>query len=172
MHLEVKVVRLNLLITISKGKNSLTIWIDQRLISDGVLYSGAVSQRTIANTQHDMFCPGISSLPDGRIIISGGSDADDTTFFDPSTNAFVKGPALKTPRGYQTSTTLSDGRVFTIGGAYSGPRQSKDGEIFNPTTNTWTALPGAKVAPMLTIDAEGVWRTDNHGWLVSWKNGS
>lgn len=172
MHLEVQVVRLNLLITIFKRKTSPTICMYQKLISKGVRYSGAISKRTVANTQHDMFCPGISSLQDGRIIISGGSDADDTTFFDPSTNAFVKGPALKTPRGYQTSTTLSDGRVFTIGGAYSGPLQSKDGEIFNPTTNTWTALPGAKVAPMLTTDAEGVWRTDNHGWLFGWKNGS
>lgn len=172
MHLEAQVVRLNLLITISNRKFGPPIGMNQRLISEGILYSGAISQRTIANTQHDMFCPGISSLHDGRIIISGGSDADDTTFFDPSTNTFVKGPALNTPRGYQTSTALSDGRVFTIGGAYSGPMQSKDGEIFNPTTNTWTPLQGAKVAPMLTTDAEGVWRTDNHGWLVGWKNGS
>ncbi|XPS96178.1 Galactose oxidase, partial [Ascochyta lentis] len=29
--------------------------------------TGAVSQRTVANTKHDMFCPGISSLADGRI---------------------------------------------------------------------------------------------------------
>ncbi|KAJ4388070.1 hypothetical protein N0V93_008675 [Gnomoniopsis smithogilvyi] len=134
--------------------------------------TGAVSQRTIANTQHDMFCPGISSLEDGRIIISGGSDADDTTFFEPATNKFVKGPALKTARGYQTSTTLSDGRVFTIGGAFAGGIKSKDGEVFDPSTNAWTSLPGAKVAPMLTVDAEGIWRTDNHGWLLGWKNGS
>ncbi|KAI8933392.1 hypothetical protein NX059_010007 [Plenodomus lindquistii] len=75
-------------------------------------------------------------------------------------------------RGYQTSVTLSDNRVFTIGGAYSGPRQGKDGEVYNPATNTWTALPGAKVAPLLTTDAEGIWREDNHAWLFAWKQGS
>jgi galactose oxidase len=79
---------------------------------------------------------------------------------------------MKMARGYQTSVTLSDNRVFTIGGAYSGPRQGKDGEIYDPTANTWTALPNAKVSPMLTTDAEGIWREDNHAWLFAWKNGS
>lgn len=134
--------------------------------------SGAVSQRTVANTHHDMFCPGISSLQDGRILIQGGSDAAKTSFYNPKTNDFTAGPDMKMPRGYQSAVTLSDNRVFTIGGAYSGPRQGKDGEIYNPTTNTWTALPDAKVAPMLTTDHEGIWREDNHAWLFAWKQGS
>ncbi|OAL47793.1 galactose oxidase-like protein precursor [Pyrenochaeta sp. DS3sAY3a] len=134
--------------------------------------SGAVSARTVSNTQHDMFCPAISSLQDGRILIQGGSDAAVTSFYDPKTNAFVRGPDMKMARGYQVSVTLSDNRVFTIGGAYSGPRQGKDGEVYNPTTNVWTALPNARVGPMLTTDAEGIWREDNHAWLFAWKNGS
>lgn len=134
--------------------------------------SGAVSQRNVTNTHHDMFCPGISSLEDGRVLINGGGDADDTSFYDPAANAFSVGPKLQVARGYQTSTTLSDGRVFTIGGAYSGPRESKDGEVYDPTSNTWTSLPGAKVGPMLTADVGGAWRSDNHGWLLGWKNGS
>jgi galactose oxidase len=119
-----------------------------------------------------MFCPAISSLQDGRILIQGGSDAAVTSFYNPSTNTFTRGPDMKMARGYQTSVTLSDNRVFTVGGAYSGPRQGKDGEIYDPAANTWTALPGAKVAPMLTTDAEGIWREDNHAWLFAWKNGS
>lgn len=136
------------------------------------LYSGAVSARTVSNTQHDMFCPAISSLQDGRILIQGGSDAAVTSFYDPKSNSFTRGPNMKMARGYQTSVTLSDNRVFTIGGAYSGPRQGKDGEVYSATTNTWTALPDARVAPMLTTDAEGIWREDNHAWLFAWKNGS
>ncbi|KAH7081052.1 galactose oxidase-like protein precursor [Paraphoma chrysanthemicola] len=134
--------------------------------------SGAVSARTVSNTQHDMFCPAISSLQDGRILIQGGSDAAVTSFYEPTTNSFTRGPDMKMARGYQVSVTLSDNRIFTIGGAYSGPRQGKDGEIYNPTTNTWTALPGARVAPLLTTDAEGIWREDNHAWLFAWKNNS
>jgi len=135
-------------------------------------FSGAVSQRTVANTHHDMFCPAISSLEDGRILIQGGSDAAKTSFYDPKTNQFTAGPEMKMARGYQASVTLSDNRVFTIGGAYSGPRRAKDGEVYNPSTNTWTALPNAKVAPMLTVDHEGIWREDNHAWLFAWKQAS
>lgn len=119
-----------------------------------------------------MFCPAISSLQDGRILIQGGSDAAVTSFYDPKTNGFTRGPDMKMARGYQSSVTLSDNRVFTIGGAYSGPRQGKDGEVYDPSTNTWTALPGARAAPLLTTDAEGIWREDNHAWLFAWKNKS
>lgn len=119
-----------------------------------------------------MFCPAISSLEDGRILVQGGSDASATSFYDPATNEFTRGPDMKMARGYQTSVTTSDNRIFTIGGAYSGPRMGKDGEIYDPKTNTWKALPGAKVAPMLTVDGEGIWREDNHAWLFSWRNGS
>jgi galactose oxidase len=119
-----------------------------------------------------MFCPAMSSLQDGRLLIQGGSDAAKTSFYDPITNEFTSGPDMKMARGYQTSVTLSDNNVFTIGGAYSGPRKGKDGEMYNPDTNTWTALPGAKAAPLLTKDGEGIWREDNHAWLFGWKNGS
>ncbi|KAH6692551.1 kelch domain-containing protein [Plectosphaerella plurivora] len=134
--------------------------------------SGAKSNRQVANTQHDMFCPGISALEDGRILIQGGSDAAAVTVYDPATNAFTRDTNLVEPRGYQTSVTMSDGRVFTIGGAYSGPRRGKSGEIYDPRTKVWTPLPGADVAPMLTTDREGIWREDNHAWLFAWKNGS
>ena len=134
--------------------------------------SGAVSARTIANTKHDMFCPGISTLEDGRVLIQGGSDAKANSFYNPATNTFTRAPDLLMARGYQTSVTLSDNRVFTIGGAYSGPRKGKDGEVYDPRSNSWKALPGAKSGPMLTTDNEGIWREDNHGWLFAWKDGS
>ena len=62
------------------------------------------------------------------------------------------------PRGYQSQATISDGRLFTIGASWSGGSSTdnpKDGEIYNTATNSWTALPGCPVAPMLTSDAEG-----------------
>lgn len=136
------------------------------------LNTGMIYAREVADTHHDMFCPGISQLEDGRIIITGGSDAEAVTFYDPVSNTFKRGPNMKVPRGYQTSATLSNGNVFTIGGAYSGPRQGKNGEVYNPKTNQWTMLPGADVKPMLTTDHEGIWREDNHAWLFGWKDGS
>jgi galactose oxidase len=76
------------------------------------------------------------------------------------------------PRGYQASATLSDGRVFTIGGCWSGGWFEKNGEIYDPKAHTWTNLSGALVKPMLTNDAQGIYRADNHGWFFGWKNGS
>lgn len=136
------------------------------------LPTGAVFAREVADTHHDMFCPAISQLPDGRILISGGSDAEATSLYDPETNGFTRGPDMKIPRGYQTSATLSNGNVFTIGGAYSGPREGKNGEVFDPKTENWTYLPNTDVKPMLTTDHEGIWREDNHAWLFGWKDGS
>jgi galactose oxidase len=86
---------------------------------------------------------------------------------------------MTTPRGYQASATLSDGRVFTIGGSWSGGHGGQDG---NPHKNGevwsaedgWTALPGADVVPMLTDDDDpnGDYRKDNHAWLFAWSGGS
>ena len=141
--------------------------------------TGVVTQRTITNTGHDMFCPGISTLPDGRILVTGGNDSEKTSIYDPKTDAWTAGPDLTTPRGYQASATLSDGRVFTIGGSWSGGyggqngAPHKNGEVWSATTG-WTALPGTDVVPMLTADANpnGDYRKDNHAWLFAWSGGS
>ncbi|KAG5795903.1 hypothetical protein H9Q69_005048 [Fusarium xylarioides] len=119
-----------------------------------------------------MFCPGISQLPDGRIIISGGANDKKTSFFDIEKTAFVTGPELKIGRGYHVSTTLSNGKVFTLGGSFTGGLGGKIGEIYDPSSNEWALLPGAAVDPILTDDREGMWREDNHAWLYGWKDGS
>lgn len=134
--------------------------------------TGAISTRQVAETNHDMFCPGISSLGDGRLVITGGSNAEKTSIYVPSSNTFVPGPDMKIARGYQSSTILSNGKIFTIGGSWSGPRGGKPGEIYDPAVNSWTLLPGAAVEPMLTTDHEGIFREDNHAWLFPWRNGS
>jgi galactose oxidase len=133
--------------------------------------TGISTQRTITNTQHDMFCPGISVDFNGRVIVTGGNDAAKTSIYDPTADAWTAGPNMQIARGYQATATCSDGRIFNIGGSWSGGTGGKNGEIYNPTTNTWSLLSKALVAPMLTADAQGVYRADNHGWLFGWKNG-
>ncbi|OAG07066.1 galactose oxidase [Paraphaeosphaeria sporulosa] len=134
--------------------------------------TGKIAARQVANTHHDMFCPAISQLADGRILVQGGSNAEAVSIYDPSTNAFTRAADMKVARGYQTSTILSNGKVFTIGGAYSGPREAKNGEIYDPKIQAWTYLPGTEAKPILTKDHEGIWREDNHAWLFGWKKGS
>ncbi|KAJ6786014.1 hypothetical protein PWT90_02994 [Aphanocladium album] len=132
-----------------------------------------VQPKIVDDTDHDMFCPGISIDGTGKVIVTGGNSKYKTTLYDFPSQKWTPGPDMKVPRGYQSSATCSDGRVFTIGGSWSGGEiEPKDGEIYDPRTNSWTMLNGAKIAPMLTQDNQGVYRSDNHGWLFGWKNGS
>ena len=85
-------------------------------------------------------------------------------------DAWISGPNLVQGRGYQGQATLSNGKTWTIGGSWSGAQGGKNGEMYDPATNIWSALPGCVVAPMLTADAQGVYRADNHGWFFGWKN--
>jgi galactose oxidase len=133
--------------------------------------TGASTQLTVTNTAHDMFCPGISLDFTGRVIVTGGSNAAKTSIYTPATDSWTSGPDMRISRGYQSTATCSDGRIFNIGGSWSGGYGGKNGEIYNPTTNTWSLLSGALVSPMLTVDTGGAFRTDNHGWLFGWKNG-
>ncbi|KAF2841135.1 carbohydrate-binding module family 32 [Patellaria atrata CBS 101060] len=133
--------------------------------------TGVVSQRRVSNTAHDMFCPGISMDFNGRPVVTGGNDAAKTSIYDPIADTWTSGSNMKISRGYQSSTTLSDGRIFTIGGSWSGGNGGKNGEVYNPSSNTWTLLRSATVANMLTKDRGGVYRADNHAWLFGWKNG-
>ncbi|CAN9397562.1 unnamed protein product [Alternaria alternata] len=127
--------------------------------------TGESMQLEVSNTQHDMFCPGISMDFNGRVIVTGGSDAAKTSVYDPLEGAWNPGSNMRIARGYQSTTTCSDGRIFNIGGSWSGGTGGKNGEIYNPTSNAWTLLQNALVSPMLTADRGGVWRSDNHAWL-------
>ncbi|KAF2680123.1 carbohydrate-binding module family 32 [Lentithecium fluviatile CBS 122367] len=131
--------------------------------------TGGASSRTVTNTQHDMFCPGISLDFDGRVIVTGGSNAAKTSIYDPSSDAWIPAPDMKVARGYQSTTTCTDGRIFNMGGSWSGPVGGKNGEIYTPSTNSWSLVQNALVAPMLTADKRGAYRADNHPWLFAWK---
>ncbi|KAG6036668.1 hypothetical protein E4U41_005559 [Claviceps citrina] len=134
--------------------------------------TNAVTSKTVDNTDHDMFCPGISIDGTGKMVVTGGNSASKTTLYDFGSQSWVTGPEMHVARGYQSSSTLSDGRVFTIGGSWSGGVSLKNGEVYDPKTAKWTMMNGADVKPMLTNDREGLYRSDNHAWLFGWKDGS
>jgi galactose oxidase len=132
--------------------------------------TGDVAKITVSNTHHDMFCPGISYDGTGMMVVNGGNNAKQTSLYDSANEEWISASGMNTPRGYQASTTLSDGRVFVLGGSWSvEATTAKDGEVYDPATRNWTMLPDAKAQYMQTDDQEGRWRADNHGWLFGWK---
>ncbi|MEM9920213.1 MAG: PKD domain-containing protein, partial [Bacteroidota bacterium] len=125
------------------------------------------STTLVNNTGHNMFCPGIANTADGDIIVTGGSTSRKTTIYDVSSNSFKAGPNMNTPRGYHSMVTLNDGRVFAIGGSWSGGRFNKQAEVWTESTG-WLSL--ANVDSEKTIrqgapDPQGIYRDDNHAWL-------
>lgn len=142
------------------GKTLTTTWSPQKK---------SVDQDLIYNTQHDMFCPGMSMDFDGNIIVSGGSDAGRTSIY--TGDGWLRSNDLVLPRGYHASTTLSDGRIFAIGGSWSGGNKVlKTGEVYNPIKKKWYTRSGTDVTAMMTGDKMGQFRADNHAWLFGWKN--
>ncbi len=133
---------------------------------------GHGGRREVVDNHHEMFCTGISLLADGRVVITGGSDAPKTTIYNPYDDTFSAGPAMEISRGYQTSVTLSDGRVFTVGGSWSDRAGGKDGEVLDAQGTSWTRLPGITATSILTDDTQGVFRADNHAWLFADRGGS
>ena len=125
-----------------------------------------IIQADVTNTQHDMFCPGISMDIDGKVVVTGGADSDKTSIFNGT--GWERGESMKLTRGYHATTTLSDGRIFAIGGSWSGGMNSpKDGEVYNPVRRSWQRLTGIKADHIHTDDKP--LRNDNHAWLFGWK---
>ncbi|WP_225321032.1 discoidin domain-containing protein [Streptomyces luteolifulvus] len=135
------------------------------------LTTGQVTQRRIDNIGHDMFCPGTVILSDGRVLVTGGSNAERASIYDPATDAWTSTADMRIPRGYQAMTLLSNGEAFVLGGSWSGGRGGKNAEVWSPTTGTWRALPGVPVTTTMTADPAGAYRADNHQWLHATSGG-
>lgn len=137
---------------------------------------GGVLPRTVTDTNHDMFCPGVNNLADGRILVSGGSSDTKSSIYDPKTEQWTDAGNLKIPRGYQGAVTLSDGSAFTIGGSWSGgPYGGRDAEIWKEATG-WKKLKDLKAEILWNpndalLEPEGIYRLDNHAWLFAAPNG-
>ncbi|MFE4262012.1 discoidin domain-containing protein [Streptomyces sp. NPDC056883] len=135
------------------------------------LKTGKVTQRRIDNTGHDMFCPGIAMLADGRVLVTGGSNAEKASIYDPATDTWSATAAMNIPRGYQAMTLLSTGEAFVLGGSWSGPAGDKAAEAWSPVTRTWRGLPGVPALQASTADPAGPYRADNHMWLHATSGG-
>ena len=85
-------------------------------------------------------------LPDGRVLVAGGSYYDgadhylaSAEVFNPATNAFTPVGDMGIARVRAAAAPLPDGRVLVAGGN-DGPTRLSSAEVFNPATNTFTAV--------------------------------
>jgi YVTN family beta-propeller protein len=137
-----------------------------------VLYdptTGAVTERLVSETGHDMFCPGTANLPDGRIFVNGGLSAGTTSIYDPNTQIWTRAANMNIARAYQGTAPLQDGSVFTLGGSWAGGVGNKHGEVW--TADAWRLLPGVRIEPFLSADSTRNFGMDSHLWLFAAGNG-
>ena len=133
--------------------------------------TNAAPQYFITQTNHDMFCPGITHLPDGRILVSGGSSAAKTSIYNPFNNTWQTDQLMNIPRAYQGNALLPNGDVFTIGGSWAGGLGGKDGEVWNALTG-WRKTSNISAETIVGPDPKGIYRADNQAWLFTRADGS
>ncbi len=136
----------------------------------------------VTNTGADMFCPGIAVLPDGRVLVNGGSSSPKTSIYSPTTSSWSISGEMNVPRGYEGDTLLSYGtlangvlsgvQVLTLGGSWSGGEGGKTGEVWNSSTGAWTLLSGVPETNIVGPDPQGIYRGDNHLWMFAQSGGS
>ena len=107
------------------------------------IYDPVTGQITTLNhTSHDMFCAGLATTGDGRIIApGGGADVRTTSIFGMIprwSQNWTRGGDMLAGRWYNSSVALPDGNLMTMWGRSGGMLT----ELFNQNTNTWSGLPG------------------------------
>ena len=126
--------------------------------------TGAFS--TTDNGFHDMFCAGVSTLEDGRIVASGGNPYDTrTSAFNPGTLAWQPLANMNFNRWYNTNLTLPDNEIFSTFANAAG----NTSERYDPALNAWTQTPGADMQDLLNeMNAENGETPVNGGTGVQW----
>src|SRR2546423_114993 len=82
-------------------------------------------------------------LEDGKVLLGGGKSA---SRFDPVAQSFTSTPGTPINRKSHAAVRLPDGTVLITGG-YVGGLASTSAEIYDPTTQTFTALTTTMLLP-------------------------
>ena len=123
--------------------------------ADGTTASTPQPQRADGTTVN-LFCSSHCFLPDGRLLVAGGHQADNdglsqACLYDAAANTWTPTAPMTTPAGeevrrwYPTATTLADGTVLVLSGSFIDPSRPPGLQVV--------------VADLLQIWAEGTWRT-------------
>jgi len=116
-------------------------------------FSGVIAAPVDANNDPlDLFCAGQSLLPNGNVMVVGGtlyyngiisSNFDglrDAFIFDRNTRQWIIVQPMGAGRWYPTQVTLGDGRVLAVSGFTERGELNTLPEIYSATNNSWTAF--------------------------------
>jgi hypothetical protein len=129
----------------------------------------------------------VTRLPDGRVLVAGGiinaagTVGSTCEIFDPWTGTWSPAGSMNAPRAGHVATALQDGRVLVCGGTTTfgggttnlGPilnGSQNTGEVYDPSTNTWTPVGNAMASARLFPSI--VTLPDGRGLVMSGLNGA
>ena len=118
-------------------------------IQNTYLWDPSSSQnQTITPLTGHMLCMGHCTLADGQVLAMGGFSAGTQSpmamLFNPFTESWSATSDMSYGRFYPSATTLADGRVFVASGWSSPGHYVTTPEVYEPSSGTWTSLPGAE----------------------------
>lgn len=149
-------------VVLHTGNVLLFSWPNKTVGSDAVLWNPASGKITniAISYQRDIFCGGMTVLPDGRVFIGGGhiyqgaindtQGVANTTVFDPASNAWTEGPTMSQARWYPTTMLLGDGTVIACAGTVNSGANATTVDHYDPATGRLTTLPSSASKAMST----------------------
>lgn len=100
----------------------------------------------------------VLKLNENSIIVSGGVRNYNTNealrsalLFDISTSDWTVLADMILPRYSHKSVLTDDGRVVVLGENFDNDDPGKSGEIYNPNTDTWSAIPDPPIQPYKAV---------------------
>jgi hypothetical protein len=104
-------------------------------------YDPASGAWTIVGQITPKFCPTVTLLQNGKVLIAGGLVGGSATtsceLYDPATNTTTATGDMTTARFVYQSVMLNDGTVLAIGG--EGYTFLHESELYDPSTEKWTS---------------------------------
>jgi fibronectin type 3 domain-containing protein len=118
----------------------------------GILDLNTGSQQTSQQSE-DLFCVGLAGLPNGNVLLAGGTKIYDTDInncngfwhglnagyrVDGSSGAAAKVSSMAHGRWYPTCVTLADGKVLVVNGYDEYGIYNLLTEIYDPSSDSWS----------------------------------
>ncbi|HYO58693.1 MAG TPA: kelch repeat-containing protein [Archangium sp.] len=106
-----------------------------------------------------------TSLPDGRVLVTGGADGEygggvlaSSEVYDPATGIWLSTGPMSAARRNHTATPLRDGRVLVTGGTDASGMLQSSAEVYDPATGSWSPVADmtfARTSHSATLLADG-----------------
>ena len=113
------------------------------------IFSPDTCAATRLPTPGDLFCSGHAMLPNGNILVAGGTKRYDPFYglrtsyeYDWVNKQFVRLPLMAGGgRWYPGATQLGSGEVFVLSGLNGAGALNTQPEVYHPVTRTWSVTP-------------------------------